>query len=584
MILKTGATLGPYEIAAPLGKGGMGEVYRARDTRLGRDVAIKILAERLSGQSEALARLSQEAKALAALNHPHILTVFDVGSEGGTAYIVFELLDGRTLASRLADSALEWPEVRRIALAIAEGLAAAHAKGVIHRDLKPENVFLGSDGKVKLVDFGLARVRPAGTIRASDDSTRTRATQLGTVMGSLGYMAPEQLRGRPVDARCDIFSFGCVLFEMLCGRPALLRDSAADTMAATLAQQPVDLSHLGNQAPKDLQDLIARCMEQDPARRFPTGRDLCDALAAVGGAAAAPRTRRARKVCVCGRSKSLPFCDASHVGENWTCAQESESASMGFCSSERYQNLANKLASHYQGALCLPGHPWPAVDRLITIVDGTDLEFPLNAHGAIRARKRVVFVLGVSAGLLRHLFGNCRVVDLGDAEPFAAFRQIQEVLDGGEPRIGDDDAPLGLHSAFISHAVDDEPTLVPAMNYLRKHFAADLFLCADSIPSGADWQGTILAALRAKECFVAMLSEAANASQFCSFEMGAAAAMGKPLKLISLDGVDPPSFVQHIQVVHLPRMVSRKPWLDIHDVLLQGLLNSIARPVVELPE
>src|SRR5258708_3892809 len=241
MPLSAGARLGPYEILAPLGAGGMGEVYRARDPRLNREVAIKVLPERLAGDPQALARFESEAKAVAALSHPNILAIHDFGSDQGVSYAVTELLEGETLRSQLGRAALPWRKAVEIGIAIADGLAAAHAKGIIHRDLKPENLFLTSDGRVKILDFGLARWAPS----SPSGPEAPTLTQEGVVLGTAGYMSPEQVRGTAADARSDIFSLGCVLYEMVAGRRAFSRETTAQTVAAILEGQPAELAAPG---------------------------------------------------------------------------------------------------------------------------------------------------------------------------------------------------------------------------------------------------------------------------------------------------------------------------------------------------
>src|SRR5213594_488017 len=213
MPLPIATRLGPYEIIAPIGAGGMGEVYRARDPRLGRDVAIKVLPEHLSHDPQALARFEREARAVAALSHPNILAIFDLGTEQGMSYSVTELLEGETLRARIKRGSLPWRKAVEIGAALADGLAAAHSKGIIHRDLKPDNIFLTADARVKILDFGVARYRPAES--AGEETLTQAVTQEGTVMGTIGYMSPEQLRGTAVNPASDLFSLGCVLFEML---------------------------------------------------------------------------------------------------------------------------------------------------------------------------------------------------------------------------------------------------------------------------------------------------------------------------------------------------------------------------------
>ncbi|MDQ6707981.1 MAG: serine/threonine-protein kinase, partial [Acidobacteriota bacterium] len=267
--------LGPYEILAPLGAGGMGEVYRARDPRLNREVAIKVLPARLANDPQVLARFESEAKAVAALSHPNILAIHDFGTDRGVSYAVTELLEGETLRSHLGRSALPWRKAVEIGIAIADGLASAHSKGIVHRDLKPENIFLTSDGRVKILDFGLARWTAP---QASGQSDMPTLTQEGVIMGTAGYMSPEQIRGTPADARSDIFSLGCVLYEMVAGRRAFSRETSAQTMAAILEAQPTDIATTGKQVPAGLERAIAHCLEKNPQRRFHSAHDLGLAL------------------------------------------------------------------------------------------------------------------------------------------------------------------------------------------------------------------------------------------------------------------------------------------------------------------
>jgi len=229
-----GTRLGPYRITEPLGAGGMGEEYRARDERLGRDVAIKVLPRAVADEPERMARFEREARALAALSNPNILAIFDFGAEGGITYAVTELLEGETLRHRLERERLRWRKSVETAAAVADGLAAAHGKGIIHRDIKLDNIFITTDGRVKVLDFGLARVTETAHA-AEDATTRTDpGTATGTAMGTAAYMAPEQVRGQAADARSDIFTLGCLLYEMLAGKRAFARETATETMAAIL--------------------------------------------------------------------------------------------------------------------------------------------------------------------------------------------------------------------------------------------------------------------------------------------------------------------------------------------------------------
>ncbi len=293
MHLPPGTRLGPYEILSTAGKGGMGEVYRARDTRLDRVVAIKILTPELATSPELKQRFEREARAVAALSHPNILSLHDFGEENGIAFAVTEFLEGETLRSRLARSALPWKKAVDVGASIAEGLAAAHSKGIIHRDLKPENIFLTSGGHVKILDFGLARV---DRVVGADDQTRdllSASTDPGVVMGTAGYMSPEQVRGQKVDARSDIFSFGCVLYELVTGLRAFARESGPETMTAILKEEPPELSGSGKQIPPEVDRVIRHCLEKNPEDRFQSACDLVFALRNTLGASGASQVATA---------------------------------------------------------------------------------------------------------------------------------------------------------------------------------------------------------------------------------------------------------------------------------------------------
>ncbi len=287
MTLTSGEKLGPYEILSPLGAGGMGEVYRARDTRLGREVAIKVLPESFASDPDRLRRFEQEARTVAALNHPNILGVYDIGQHQGSPYMVSELLDGETLREKMQEGPISQRRALEYASQIAEGLAAAHNKGVVHRDLKPENVFITKDGRVKVLDFGLAKLAraEAGTSQPGDGATATVAvhTMPGMVLGTAGYMSPEQVRGKEVDARTDIFAFGAILYEMLSGRRAFKGESSIETMNAILKDDPPELGTDQLRISPGLERIVRRCLEKEPARRFDSARDVGFALEAISG-------------------------------------------------------------------------------------------------------------------------------------------------------------------------------------------------------------------------------------------------------------------------------------------------------------
>jgi len=292
--LSAGTRLGPYEILSPLGAGGMGEVYRAKDAKLNREIAIKVLPESLSKDPEALARFEREAHAVAALNHPNILSIHDFGSEGGVAFAVTELLVGETLRARLDEGPLAPRRAVEIAIQIAKGLASAHEKGIIHRDLKPENVFLTSDGRVKILDFGLAK--RIGLESAGTNAPTSAGTEPGTVMGTVGYMSPEQVRGRDVDHRTDIFAFGAILYEMLAGRRAFKGSSAVETMNAILKEDPPELLESGRNIAPALDRIVRHCLEKSPESRFHSAGDVAFDLDAISGLSAAGSSGPARGV------------------------------------------------------------------------------------------------------------------------------------------------------------------------------------------------------------------------------------------------------------------------------------------------
>jgi serine/threonine protein kinase/TolB-like protein len=291
--VQPGTRLGPYEIVAPIGAGGMGEVYRARDTRLGRDVAIKVLPEEFADDPERLRRFEQEAKAVAALDHPNILAIHDVGTHEAIPYLVTELLEGESLRDRLRAGGLTVRKAVETAVQIAQGLAAAHEKGIVHRDLKPANVFITKQGIVKILDFGIAKlVAPTSVVEPAQASTVVEATEPGTTLGTVGYMSPEQVRCQSVDHRTDIFSFGCVLYEMLSGGSPFRRDTAADTTSAILHDEPPGLAGTVRNIPPAIEGIVNRCLEKRPEDRFSSAHDLALALlAASSQGETAPPTR-----------------------------------------------------------------------------------------------------------------------------------------------------------------------------------------------------------------------------------------------------------------------------------------------------
>ncbi len=302
MTLHAGTRLGPYEILAPIGAGGMGEVYRAKDPRLGREVAIKVLPASFSQDPDRLKRFEAEARAAGVLNHPGITAVYDIGTAADQSpYIVTELLEGETLRNRLLTGALPVRKAVDYAVQIAKGLAAAHEKGIVHRDLKPENLFVTNDGRVKILDFGLAKLKPeTGGEGKTDIRTVSGGTEPGVVLGTMGYMSPEQVRGKPADRRSDLFAFGTILYEMLSGQRAFRGETAADTITAILTKEPPDLAQTSKDVHPGLDRIVRHCLEKNPEERFESARDVAfdlEALSSVSAsttaaAEAAPTPRR----------------------------------------------------------------------------------------------------------------------------------------------------------------------------------------------------------------------------------------------------------------------------------------------------
>lgn len=296
MPLSSGSKLGPYEIVAPIGAGGMGEVYRARDAALGRDVAVKVLPAAFAEDSDRLRRFKQEAQAAAALNQPNILTIFHVGEYNGVPYIISELLEGESLRQRLLAGPLPVRKAIDCAVQVARGLAAAHDKGIVHRDLKPENIFLMRDGRAKILDFGLAKlIRPEEAIPNSEGVTLTAGSKPGFVLGTVGYMSPEQVRGQAAGPASDLFSFGAILYEMLTANRAFRGETAADTMSAILKEDPPELSETNGQIPPALDRIVRHCLEKNPEERFQSARDVAFGLDTLSGVSSTSTTALAAR-------------------------------------------------------------------------------------------------------------------------------------------------------------------------------------------------------------------------------------------------------------------------------------------------
>jgi hypothetical protein len=354
MALAPGTIFGQYEIRSPLGAGGMGEVYRARDTRLDREVAIKVLPESLTSDPDRLRRFEQEAKATAALNHPNILAVYQMATEGNVSYLVEELLDGETLRERLRRGPVPIRKAIDYAVQIAHGLAAAHDKGITHRDLKPENLFVTKDGRVKILDFGLAKV---GLSKDSSglEATQSIGTEPGMVMGTVGYMSPEQVRGKTADHRSDIFAFGTILYEMVTGKATFRKPTSAETMTAILNEEPPSISQSAPASPPGLQRVVHRCLEKSPEQRFQSASDMAFALDALS-------------------DSTVPTSTGSHapVGTGWTRRQKLFAGIAGITA----------LALGGLAYLLLRPQPAPKVSNYVQLTHDGKYKFLVGTEGS----------------------------------------------------------------------------------------------------------------------------------------------------------------------------------------------------------
>src|SRR5579862_2907679 len=299
-----GQRVGHYRVLEKIGAGGMGEVYRARDERLGRDVALKFIRPASSENPDVLRRFEQEARAAAALNHPSIVAIYDVGFEGTTPYIVCELLQGTPLRQRLSTGPVPVREVTGYALQIVQGLIAAHDRHIVHRVLKPENLFVTNEGRIKILDFGVAKLQPPAEDGRSIESLTT-VTKSGTVIGTVAYMSPEQLRAKPVDHRSDIFSFGATLYEMLTGQRAFRGETEVDTMTAVLREEPPEINLERAAIPAGYRDIVKHCLEKEPENRFQSARDLAFAIQTVSGSSSGTPARFPRPRS--GKRQALPW-------------------------------------------------------------------------------------------------------------------------------------------------------------------------------------------------------------------------------------------------------------------------------------
>lgn len=395
MPLESGSRVGPYEIVALLGAGGMGEVYRARDASLRRDVAIKVLPASWSHDPDRLRRFELEAQAAAALNHPNIVSIFHVGQHQGSPYIVTELLQGETLRDRLRRGPLRLREALDVAVEVAGGLSAAHNAGVVHRDLKPENVFLTKNGRVKILDFGLAKLKHAQPV-TTDGATITlpEETNPGLVLGTVGYMSPEQVRGDATDARSDIFALGVILYEMLTGKRAFRKPTAAETMSAILNEEPPAAIQVTAEVHSGLQRILARCLEKSPEKRFQNSSDLAFAIEALSDSSAA----------------AIPALHQTSRRTGWfliaAIAVLLLAAAAGVLVSSKLSSRAPVVEGVAQ--LTDDGEPKPALGKLVT--DGTRIYFNEGVTGSLKIAQ--VAASGGPTAVIPTRFENAQVAGL----------------------------------------------------------------------------------------------------------------------------------------------------------------------------
>ena len=426
----------------------MGEVYRARDDRLKREVAIKVLPAAASTDSDRLRRFEQEAQSASALNHPNIMAVYDIGSHDGAPYIVTELLEGETLRERLAAGPLSPRKAAEYAAQVARGLSAAHAKGIVHRDLKPENVFVTDEDHVKILDFGLAKLTAASTAGETNRPGDEAATEPGTVLGTLAYMSPEQVRGREVDARSDIFSFGAILYEMLYGRRAFQRDSAADTASAILKEQPAGLSEAGTDIPPGLTHIVRHCLEKEPGARLQSIRDVALNLSDPS-TIPEPEERRPRRLStVVG--VSLVLLAAFGIWWRWP-VRPRPSAGRPMLAVLPFQNLTGDARQDYLS----DGLTDELISRLgsldpqgLGVIARTSVMHYRNSHAGLDQIGRELRVQYVLEGTLRRDEGKVRVsaqlIQLSDQTHLWARQYDREAM-----------SLLTLQTE-IAHAVADE--------------------------------------------------------------------------------------------------------------------------------
>jgi Tol biopolymer transport system component len=450
MPLCAGARLGPYEILAPLGAGGMGEVYRARDPRLAREVAVKVLPPAFSSDPERLRRFEQEAKAAGSLNHPNILVVYDTGHQAGAPFVVSELLEGQTLRERAQGGALPVRKAVEIGAQIARGLAAAHEKGIVHRDLKPDNVFVAGDGQVKILDFGLAKLTQAETGgELSQSPTEAPGTDAGAVLGTVGYMSPEQVRGAAVDHRSDIFSLGAILYELLSGRRAFRKETAAETMTAILREDPPDLTATSEALPPALERIVSHCLEKSPQERFASARDLAFDLEAlsdksgVSATALRPRAAARRRRGTLVAAAWVASLVAAAAAAFWLAERARERPQPGYQQLSFGHGTVDSAAFSPDGASVFYSARWNGEpEQIFSLRLDLQLEQPLGLEGrlvsaaggelAFLRKDKTLLRAPVSGGGAREVATGVLTADWSrDGTQFAITRRVgpKEVLE-----------------------------------------------------------------------------------------------------------------------------------------------------------
>jgi serine/threonine protein kinase/tetratricopeptide (TPR) repeat protein len=532
MSLAAGDRLGPYQIVAQLGAGGMGEVYRARDSRLERDVAVKVLPQHLAQNPQALTRFVRETKALAALSHPSLLAIFDTGSENGIAFAVTELLDGESLRSMLSGrGALPWRKAAEIAAMFADGLAAAHSKGVTHRDVKPDNLFLTTSGHAKILDFGLARVEPAGEAAPDPETLEPGLTQAGIVLGTPGYLSPEQVHGTPAGPVSDIFSLGCVLYEMISGKRAFPNQSMMGMMTSILRDTPPDLASLAPGVPSELTRLVNQCLEKSPQRRLQSAQDLAAQLRAILSAQTQTNTASGTAAAVIDSIAVLPFTNSNNDAENEYLSDGiTENILNSLAQLGRLRVIPRSTVFRYKGSQLDPqaigrelGVRVVLTGRVIqrgeTLVVGTEL-LDVSAGSQLwgeRYNRKISDIFALEEEIARKISDSLRVKLSGDDKSRLAKRVTENTeayqlyLKGRHHWMKRTPDHLAKSADYFQQAIDKDPSFALAYSGLADCYS--LLGAYSSLPQREAWARAKAAAVAA----VAFDDESAEAHTSLAF-------------------------------------------------------------------